>query len=884
MNSSRRWVAAVAYASIFVVLGVGLLLVLPAGNDLSGAPQAPPRGEVSAGAEQCLGESVALVQSGVFLQIHEVDDRIDTGIGPLLVDGRMDRTSGAATLSGWCRADSDLGRVEVLVDIVVAEGVGLTGVARVEGARLALSVVGADATQESTSTSERLTGGALLSRILLAVAAVIVTARLVGSAFRLIRQPRVIGEITAGIILGPSLLGLVFPGITAYLFPTSVTEVLGVLAQLGLIFFMFLIGLELDHALIRGSGHTALLISHYSIVVPLVLGLGSALLVYPLVGSGDFTGFALFMGAAMAVTAFPVLARILSDSGLNKTRLGAITIACAAVDDVTAWCVLAVVVAIVKAGGPTDAILTVGFALAFVATMVSVVQPTAKRLLQTRGRHEPVGASAMSFVIVGLFLSAWTTELIGIHAIFGAFMFGAILPRAPSITTRIVDRLEDVTVLLLLPIFFAVVGLSTQIGLVSGRELWLLTGLIVAVAIGGKIGGSLIAGLAAGESLRSSAVIGVLMNARGITEIVILTIGMELGVISPALFTIMVLMALLTTFMTTPILSVLYPRKMVERDIKTRHHLDAARRDYAGRRAMVGVADPNAARSLIRVASWLRGDNGQTLRVVLASVIPPPARERLTLRLSDRIATSAAAANLTRLARELEDDGVGTEIVTRIGTDSSTDLSVLARQQAIDILIVGSNDPYRRDRPFGGLVGDLLRSNHADILVVLNAEAVATLSDGPVAVWLPDEPTDVAAIELALSISKGLRRRVRAVAIRPATTDRFDDIVVVAEGSTAADVTPAFAGASLIVVSTPNLQHELDTDVVEATSRRKIAPVLVLRAGLSPLHDDGVRRSQPAAASDTRTAVNGPNRIDAPPNALPAADCETIPRITDRGD
>ena len=190
---------------------------------------------------------------------------------------------------------------------------------------------------------------------------------------------------------------------------------------------------------------------------------------------------------------------------------------------------------------------------------------------------------------------------------------------ASVIATGIIERLEDVTVLVLLPIFFAVVGLSTQIGLVSGRELWLLTGLIVVIAIIGKIGGSIIAGLAAGESLRTSSVIGVLMNARGITEIVILTIGMELGVISPALFTIMVLMALVTTIMTTPLLSRLYPRSMVEREILIEHHRDAARGDYGSRRVMVGVTDPITARPLVQIAGWLRGADGQASTVVLAS-------------------------------------------------------------------------------------------------------------------------------------------------------------------------------------------------------------------------------------------------------------------------
>ncbi len=845
---SRRGIAIAAYSSILVVIGIGMAVVLPAGDDLKAAPQAPKLADVSGSAVTCLGERVAFVQSGVFLDVHEYDSRVVGGLGPQLAEGRVDRESGQVQITGKCAAQSVLGSVPFDADAVVGDRTGVSGEATAGSETFDFQAVGAEDSGEADSVGERLTGGELLSRILLAVAAVIVTARLVGSAFRFIGQPRVIGEITAGILLGPSLLGLLLPEVTAYLFPRSVTDVLGVLAQLGLIFFMFLIGLELDHSLIRGSGRTALLISHYSIAVPLMLGVGSALLVYPVIGSGDFTGFALFMGAAMAITAFPVLARILADSGLHKTRLGAIAITCAAVDDLTAWCLLAVVVAIVKASGPGDAIMTVSFALVFIVAMVAVVRPVADRLLRLRNGAAALGATAMSFLIVGLFLSAWTTELIGIHAIFGAFMFGAVLPRSSGATSRVVERLEDVTVLLLLPIFFAVVGLSTQFGLVSGGQLWAMTGLIITIAIVGKIGGSLIAGLAAGESLRSSAVIGVLMNARGITEIVILTIGQELGVISPALFTIMVLMALVTTFMTTPILSLLYPRKMVERDIMTRHHENAARRDFASRRVMVGVAQPGAARSLVRVASWLRGSDGQPARVVLASVVAPPGHEQVRMNLNDRNATSTAAGNLTRLARELEGAGVGAEIVTRIGTDRSGELSLVAQQQMVDMIVVGAHDAYVRDRPFAGVVDDLLRSAPADVVVVLNPDAVLQLAAGPVGVWLSGEPTDVAALDLAASVAKGLEREVIAVSVgsRESSTgsDPVEATTVLPEGSTELEVADALAGAAVLVVASLDACTEPHLDVITAVIRRRAVPILVIRPRRAPADETAVGREQ----------------------------------------
>ena len=831
-NGRRRWIPIAAYSSIFLILGLGLLLILPVGNQITPAPQASPVGDVAGGGEQCLGERVGFVQSGVFIDIHALplgaDDR---DLGPKLVGGQVDRLTGAAELTGSCAEDSSLGSVPAVVTGVVIEGGGLEGEMLAGGMTLPVSIAAADTTAGGQAVGEQLTGGELLSRILLAVAVVIAAARLLGTAFQRIGQPRVIGEITAGILLGPSLLGLVLPEVTAFLFPSSVTGVLGILAQIGLIFFMFLIGLELDRTQIRGSGHTAILISHYSIVIPLVLGMASALLVFPLVGSGTFTGFALFMGAAMAITAFPVLARILTDTGLHKTRIGALAITCAAVDDVTAWCVLAIVVAIVNAAGPIEAVTTIALSLTFVFGMLFLVRPLAERVMTAHKGRGPLSATVLSFLIVGLFLSAWTTEMIGIHAIFGAFIFGAILPRERGVATGIIERLEDVTVLVLLPIFFAVVGLSTQIGLVSGRELWLLTGLIIAIAIIGKIGGSIIAGLAAGESLRTSSVIGVLMNARGITEIVILTIGIELGVISPALFTIMVLMALTTTIMTTPLLSRLYPRSMVEREILLEHHRDAIRGDYGSRRVMVGVTDPVTARPLVQIAGWLRGADGQAATVVLASVIAPPGHEQVRANIGEFAATSArAAANLSAVADELDQRNVGSEVVTRIGTDRGEELRLICQQQDIDVIVVGSHLAYLHRAPFGGLVGELIRTAPSDVLVAVNAAPALAPGAGPIGVWLPGEPTDLATVDLASSLARGLESPLRVIGANgTVATVEADEVIEMGVDATAEGVVTALDGVAMIVLALPFGHGALDVEVVETMTTQREIPVLVLR-------------------------------------------------------
>lgn len=392
-------------------------------------------------------------------------------------------------------------------------------------------------------------------RLLAAVVVVLVAARGLGWLLQRMRQPRVMGEILAGIALGPSLLGQVWPEATEELFPPQVVASLRALALLGLVLFMFLVGLELDLGALRGQGHRAVAISHSSIVLPMVLGFGLGLFLEPRVGVGaDRFGFALFVGAAMSITAFPVLARILRDGRMTHTRLGVLVITCAAVDDITAWCVLAVVVAIVEADGMGSAVQTVALSLAYVGVALLVVRPALRRL----------GTVPLWLAVVVAVASAWTTEWIGIHAIFGAFMAGAVMPRDHRFRAALDAQVRPLTDHLLLPMFFAVVGLATRIDLLDDLYLWGLTALVVLVAVAGKFGGASLAARATGESWRDASIVGVLMNTRGLTEIVILTVGLELGVIGDEMFTIMVVMALVTTLMAAPILSLLRPEREPE--------------------------------------------------------------------------------------------------------------------------------------------------------------------------------------------------------------------------------------------------------------------------------------------------------------------------------
>jgi Kef-type K+ transport system membrane component KefB len=390
--------------------------------------------------------------------------------------------------------------------------------------------------------------------LLLALVAIMLLGRWLGKLCLHFHQPRVIGEMIAGIALGPSLLGRVWPEASAYILPAEVAPALGIIAQLGVILYMFLVGLELNSDPLKSRAHATIAISHASIIAPFMMGAVLALWLYqPLAPPGrSFTSFALFMGVAMSITAFPVLARILTDRGIDKTELGVIALSCAAIDDVTAWCLLAFVVGVARAevGG---AVQTVVLALVYIAFMLLAVRRLAVRYFGDDGHKHPPRRMAV-WVLVMLLSSALAAEWIGIHAIFGAFLLGAIIPHDSKVAHDFREKLEDIVKILLLPAFFAYTGMRTEIGLVSGWYAWLVCGVIILVATAGKFGGTLVAGRATGLPWLMAASLGVLMNTRGLMELIVLNVGLDLGVISPELFAMMVIMALVTTIATTPVL------------------------------------------------------------------------------------------------------------------------------------------------------------------------------------------------------------------------------------------------------------------------------------------------------------------------------------------
>lgn len=398
-----------------------------------------------------------------------------------------------------------------------------------------------------------------LALLLAQIVTIIIAARIFGWICTKIGQPTVIGEMIAGIVLGPSLLGMYFPEFSEILFPETSLGNLGFLSQIGLILFMFIVGMELDLKVLKNKANDAVVISHASIIIPFALGITLSYFVYDAFAPENvqFLSFSLFVGIAMSITAFPVLARIVQERGIHKTRLGTIVVTCAAADDITAWCLLAAVIAIVKAGSFVSALYIIGLSLAYVLLMIKVVRPFLKRIGDLHSSKDHLSKPIVAIFFLTLILSSYTTEVIGIHALFGAFMAGAIMPESTSFRNIFIEKVEDVALVLLLPLFFVYTGLKTDIGLLNDAEMWKITGVIILVAVTGKFIGSALAAKFVGQNWKDSLTIGALMNTRGLMELVVLNIGLELGVLSDEIFAMLVIMALVTTFMTGPALDLI---------------------------------------------------------------------------------------------------------------------------------------------------------------------------------------------------------------------------------------------------------------------------------------------------------------------------------------
>ncbi|OLP19352.1 sodium:proton antiporter [Leptolyngbya sp. 'hensonii'] len=558
--------------------------------------------------------------------------------------------------------------------------------------------------------------------VLVEVLVIITFSRLVGFGCRWLKQPLVIGEILAGIMLGPSLLGLISPDLASALFPAEAVPFLNVLSQVGLIFFMFLIGLELDPKYLKGQLEIAILTSHVSILVPFSLGTCLALLLYPLVSNGavSFTAFTLFLGAAMSITAFPVLARIITENNLQGTRLGTLALTCAAVDDVTAWCLLALAIAVTRTNSMVDALPTMVYSILYIGIMVTMGRQLLKRLATHYERTGKLTQFVIAGIYVGVVASALITEIIGIHLIFGAFLLGAIMPKHAGLTRELAEKTEDFVLVFLLPIFFAYSGLRTQIGLLNSLELWLLCGAVLAVAIVGKYFGTYAAARVCGLENREASALGWLMNTRGLTELIVLNIGLSLNVISPLLFTMLVIMALVTTFMTSPLLEWTYPKQLIRLDMQ---EPDTITPNY---RVLVPISNPATQKGLVQLGVAIAFNHNLPSTSPQSAVVHPLS----LIEPEEDYAFQSMPAEMERLIadqhRRIEDLIQSLEPppvrklvhpIVSVSSDVARETARIAELDQANLILVGWHRPAFSQNRLGGRVGQILSLARVDVAV-----------------------------------------------------------------------------------------------------------------------------------------------------------------------
>ena len=546
-----------------------------------------------------------------------------------------------------------------------------------------------------------------LAILLAQIVTIILVARFFGWVFKKIGQPSVIGEIIAGIVLGPSLLGMYFPEFSAALFPLESLGNLKFLSQIGLILFMFVIGMELDLKVLKNKANEAVVISHASIVIPFALGIGLAYFVYNRFAPEGvkFLSFSLFMGIAMSITAFPVLARIVQERGIHKTRLGAIVITCAAADDITAWCMLAVVIAIVKAGTFVSSLYIIMLAVLYVIAMLFIVKPFLKRIGDLYGSKESIIKPVVAIFFLVLILSSYATEVIGIHALFGAFMAGAIMPDVPKFRTIFIDKVEDVSVILLLPLFFVFTGLKTEIGLINDPYLWKITGFIILVAVVGKFFGSALAAKFVGQNWRDSLTIGALMNTRGLMELIVLNIGLELKVLTPEVFTMMVIMALVTTFMTGPALD------LINYIFKTKDVNDSeVMLNHNKYRILLSFGNNEKGRSLLRLAHSLIKKQKESSSITAMHLSLSDEMHQFNMEDKEKNSFYPVVEESQLLNQDIT-------TIFKVTMDIETEIADIANQGDYDLLLVGLGKSIFEGTILGKVIGFTTRIINPDRLI-----------------------------------------------------------------------------------------------------------------------------------------------------------------------
>ena len=552
--------------------------------------------------------------------------------------------------------------------------------------------------------------------LFLAQAVVIIgLARGLGLLVRYIGLPMVISEILTGILLGPSLLGWLLPSVSSALFPKSSLGLIQLFAQTGLVLFMFLVGLELDTKMVKRHGRMSLWVSLAGIVVPFAIGGAAASMLYEKLSSPDVRplSFALFLGTALSITAFPVLARILSATGMLHSKVGTVALTSAAINDVLAWCLLAFVVATAKSHSLAQSVLPTLLTILYVAVMWFVVRPFLRRLGQRGSSREGLSQNLVAVVFLLLFLSSFATELIGIHALFGAFVFGVLLPKESSFATTLADRLEDFAVVFLLPLFFAYSGLRTQVGLLNQASMWGLFATLLSLLLIGKFGTCSLAARASGMSWRESAAVGVMMNTQGLMELVVLNIGLDMGVISPTMFTIMVLVALVSTVSTAPLLRLIYPDRFVaaESTKDPQGPLDALC-------LLLCVSYPATVPGMLKLTRALLGQGAQRSRIYALKL--QRVTERSSFYVADAQAPQSEADALRPIIKLAEESQLPVRPISFVSHHLARDIANVSEVKGADLVLLGWHRPLVSRAALSGTVGGVLEEARADVGVLVD--------------------------------------------------------------------------------------------------------------------------------------------------------------------
>lgn len=675
--------------------------------------------------------------------------------------------------------------------------------------------------------------------LLLDLSIIIVAARTCGAIAKQLGQPAVIGEVVAGIILGPTLLGRLFPGLPALIFPPDVP--LKQIADLGLVFFMFLVGLELNTGLLRKQAGKSVIISAFGIALPFVLGIGLGFQLLPLNNAGNFSAgtshppeamvFALFMGAAMCITAFPILARFLAETGLYKAPVGVTALCAAAVDDVIAWVLLAAVIGIAKNGSLMAAWQGILLTIVFAAFLLTI----GRRLLEMLAkRYDTTGiltVDQVAIVVTGVLLSAMFTELIGIHAIFGAFLFGVAMPKRAGMTHALTDRIEDFTSIVLLPVFFCVVGLRTNLLTLDSASLLGWTLIILAVAVLGKLVGTGAAAWLTGSTRRESLVIGTLMNTRGLTELVILSIGLQLGVLSDQVMAMMVIMALTTTIVAAPIVNRLIKRSdtmgfLVQATAAHSHmHIpipeDAAAPEKKPFRILVAIGNPENAPALMDAAIRLSGGRGRVELLLVKLIHSPRAPEVRSGLLDEDDRVSAVLSEMQPLMRRAGELGVSARPISFLTTNLGMDLAWISADQSCDLLLLGWNRARLEKNILLSLVYRAFVTAPCDVAVLVDrfGNGIHPRSDRPVLALLGGGVHDESASAYASSLAQNLATALQVETVASSDSSR----------KAAADAMADAAAAVVVVGDDWVLQKDFGNPAGSLVKEAQ-CPVLVLRA------------------------------------------------------